>query len=97
MRKVSDFIGKKVIVHLSKVPELSWYSMRPTGKYTQSLSPYNNKIGSVTIQYTDEKITEDDDMVIVQFEKAHILPNGFEVSWLPFSIYDLEIIEEIKS
>ena len=94
--KVSDFIGKKVIVHTPKVPELFWYSMRPTGKYIPSLSPYNNKIGSVTIQYTDEKITEDDDMVIVKFEKAHILPNGDKVSWLPLSIYDLEIIEEVK-
>lgn len=90
---VSDFIGKKVIIHLPDVEELSWYSYLPTGKTYPSPSPYNNRIGSVTVRYTDEKITEEDEMVIVQFEKAHILPNGFEVTWLPFSIYDLEIIE----
>lgn len=90
---VSDFIGKKVIIHLPKVPELYWYSFTPTGNYYPQDSPYNNRVGSVTIQYTDEKITEDDEMVVVQFEKAHILPNGNVVDWLPISIYDLEIIE----
>lgn len=92
---VSDFIGKKVIIHLPDVEELSWYGSIPTGKYYPSPSPYNNCIGSVTVQYTDEKITEEDEMVIVQFEKAHILPNGFEVSCLPFCISDLEIIKEV--
>ena len=90
--KVSDFIGKKVIIRLPDVPELFWYSLRPTGKYLPQDSPYNNKVGSVTIQYTDEKITEEDEMVVVQFETAHILPNGNKVDWLPFSIYDLEIV-----
>lgn len=90
---VSDFIGKKVVIHLPKVPELHWYSFTPTGKYSPQDSPYNNKVGSVTIQYTDEKITEEDEMVVVQFENAHILPNGNEVSWLPISIYDLEIVD----
>ena len=92
--KVSDFIGKKVIIHLPKIPELYWYSLRPTGKYLPQDSPYNGKVGSVTVQYTDEKITEEDEMVVVQFEKAHILPNGNKVDWLPIYIDDLEIIEE---
>ena len=90
--RVSDFIGKKVIIHLPDIPELHWYSYISTGKYIPQDSPYNNRIGTVTVQYTDEKITEDDEMVIVRFEKAHILPNGNEVDWLPFCISDLEII-----
>lgn len=91
--KVSDFIGKKVIIRLPDIPELSWYSLRPTGKYYPQDGPYNNRTGTVTVQYTSEKITEDDEMVVVHFDKSHILPNGNEVDWLPFCISDLEIIE----
>lgn len=92
--RVSDFIGKKVRIHLPDVPELFWYSLRPTGEYYHQDSPYDNKVGIVTIQYTDEKITEEDEMVVVQFNEAHILPYGIKVDWLPFTIYDLEIVEE---
>ena len=91
--KVSDFIGKKVIIHTPKLPELFWYSLTPTGEYYPAKSPYDNKIGSVTVQYTDETITEEDEIVVVQFKRAHILPNGNRVDWLPVCISDLEIVE----
>lgn len=89
---VSDFIGKKVIIHVPEMQELHWYSHTPTGKTYPSPSPYNNKIGLVTRQYTDDKITEEDELVVVQLNEPHILPNGIEVNWLTLSIYDLEII-----
>ncbi len=91
--QVSDFIGRKVVIHLPDIPELNWYSLTPTGKYKPQNSPYNNKIGTVTAQYTDEKMTEGDQVVVVQLKTAHILPNGNKVSWLPLSICDIEIVD----
>ena len=91
---ISNFLGKKVIIRLPDIPVLTWYGKFDTGKRIPNESPYNNCIGTATIRYTNETITEEDDMVVVQFHEAHFLPNGQKVDWLPIPIVNLEIIEE---
>ena len=91
---VSDFIGKQVIIRLPDIPVLTWYGFFDTGMRVPQQSPYNNCVGTATIRYTNETITEEDNMVIVQFHEAHFLPNGQRVDWIPIPIENLEIIKE---
>ena len=94
---VSNFLGKKVIVRLPEIPVLTWYGNLDTGKRIPNESPYNNCIGTATLRYTNETITEEDEVVVVQFDEIHILPNGQKVDWIPVPIENLEIIEEDKT
>jgi hypothetical protein len=93
---VSDFIGKKVIIRLPDIPVLTWYGLFDTGEREPNISPYNNCVGTATIRYTNETITEEDDVVVVQFHEAHLLPNGQRVDWIPVPIDNLEIIEGVE-
>lgn len=93
---VSDFIGKKVIIRLPDIPVLTWYGLFDTGEREPSPSPYNNCVGTATMRYTDETITEEDDYVVVQFHKAHFLPNGQRVDWIPVPIDNLEFVKGVE-